>query len=129
MADTLAVFEQLPQHTQTIVWGERQVRFRLTWRERTGSWYIDIFELDDVTLIVAGRRVSALWVPLTGLALGDSLARDRELYVIAGIGADPFPRADLNQDGPVQLILILDDELPPVVEDPNLAVTVVLVTP
>lgn len=129
MADTFAVFDQLPQYTQTIVWGERQVRFRLTWRERTGSWYIDIFELDDVTLVVAGRRVSALWVPLTGLALGDSLARDRELYVIAGFGTDPFPRADLSQGGPVQLILILDDELPEVVEDPNLAVTVVLVTP
>lgn len=129
MAEAIAAFQELPQHTQTFVWGEKQVRLRLTYRERTGSWYLDIFELDDTTLIIGGRRISPRWAPLFGQALGDALARDRRLFIVGAPGGDPYPRADLTQEGPVQLLLVSDSEIPDAVVDPNLAIVVVITVP
>lgn len=129
MAEAIAAFQEQPQFTQTLIWGTTQVRFRLTYRDRTGAWYFDLFETDDVTEIITGRRVSPRWNSLLGQALDDQLARDRFFYVFAGIGSDPYPREDLNQDGPLEMSLFLRSELPVTTVDPNLAVTVTIVFP
>jgi hypothetical protein len=110
MAERFNLFPDLPQHTITTTWGDKQVRLRLTFRDRTSSWYLDIFELDD-TPIVLGRRVSPKFAPLLGLGLGGegvgTLPRDRELVVDGP--ADPYPRRDLGEV--VQLILLTDAEV------------------
>lgn len=130
MAEAIAAFPENPQVTQTLVWGTRQVRFRVTYRDRPGAWYFSIYELDDVTPIITGRRVSPRWNSLLGQALGDTLARDRFFYVFAGVGTDgPYPRADLNQNGPIQMLLVLNSDLPATSVDPNLAVTVTVSVP
>lgn len=96
----IAAFPDEPQHTMTIAWGDKQVRLRLTWRQRLASWYLDIFELDDgeggdAVAIARGRRVSPRWLPLLGLRpIG--LPGDPVLVVDGGVGSDPFPRSELG---------------------------------
>lgn len=63
---------------------------RFTWRDRTASWYIDLFESDGVTAIVLGKRLSPGWAPYAGLVI--ETLPDGLIYVR---GTDDFERADL----------------------------------
>ncbi len=115
MADQYTLFPDLPQHTITTTWGDRQVKIRLTFRDRMSSWYLDIFELDD-TPIVFGRRVSPQFAPLLGLAFGgEQLPRDRELLIDGP--SDPYERSELGEI--VSLILVSDAELAAIAPPPT----------
>lgn len=107
MIKSLTFFPAVPQHTSQIVWGDSEVRIRMTFRDRTASWYFDLFDLDEVA-IVTGRRVSPEWVPLAGLALDDSLDPDINLVTQ---GPSPYNRSDLGVG--LRLLLVPDDDLPP----------------
>ena len=107
MAQQLASFPDYPQHTFTTTWGDISAKVRLTWRERLGSWYLDIFDEDD-NAIVTGRRVSPRFLPLAGLALV-GLPDDVLPYIDAGVRSDPYQRSELGDS--VRLILLAESEL------------------
>lgn len=122
----IAAFPEEPQHTMTITWGDKQVRLRLTWRNRTGSWYLDIFELDDGEeagpAIVRGRRISPRWLPLLGLR-PVGLPVDPILLIDGGVGSDPFLRSDLG--GAVRKLLVNVADFPDVPDtSPDLTITI-----
>ena len=105
MAETVQTFPDQFAILITMTWGDRQIDVRFTWRERQGSWYIDLFE-DDGTPIVFGRRLSANGTPVSGFGFeGDELPRDRQLF-IAG-PRDPYPQFDLGTDFANELALVL----------------------
>lgn len=120
----IAAFPDEPQHFMTIAWGDRQVRLSFTWRNRTGSWYLDVFELDDTEVgaaIVRGRRVSPRWAPLAGLR-SVGLPQSPVLVIDGGVGSDPFPRSELGLSVRALLVDVADFPSPP---DPlDLTVTV-----
>jgi hypothetical protein len=94
MADQFTFFPQQPQDTSTQAWGTQQVLIRTTFRERTGSWYMDILTIDEKPLAI-GRRISPQFAPLLGLGLeGEGLPRDRYLVIDGPI--DPYLKADLS---------------------------------
>ena len=130
MANLIPAFVEFPSHTMTITWGDRQLRIRFIWRERTASWYFDVFELGDDNAttgdaIVLGRRVSPRWIPLLGL-IPVGLPLDVVAFVDAGIGSDPYLRSDL---GDAVRLLLLDRETEiPVPADPDVLAGDVLVT-
>lgn len=126
MAEQIASFPDEPQHSLTVAWGDKQVRLRLTWRERVAAWYLDIFELDDAegegAAITRGRRVSVRWGPLTGLR-PVGLPSDPALIVDGGEGGDPYLRSALGDA--VRLLLVGLDEFPtPDTGTPDLTVTI-----
>ncbi len=130
MGVAIPVFADLPQHTETVIFGEGQpdaveVRITLTFRTRTNSWYIDLRTTDGVD-IVLGRRVTPQWLPLAGLAL-EGLPRDLQMIVS---GPDDAARADLGvpSDDSKRLFILLvpRSELPPAVV-PDLGITATLV--
>ncbi len=135
MADRIAVFPESAQHTQTITWGDRQVRLRLTYRQRLASWYMDVYELPGDAVrglsgevgdpIVTGRRVSVRWPALLGLA-PEGLPRTREvLFLVVGpIRGEPYVRAELGAG--IQLYLFGEDEIPAQSAGPASSLTVVL---
>jgi len=123
----IAAFPDEPQHLMTIAWGDRQVRVRLTWRNRTASWYLDVFELGDGeqtgAALVRGRRVSPRWAPLAGLRVV-GLPQSPILVVDAAVRSDPFSRSELGRS--VRNVLVDADDFPPVVVAfPDLLVTIV----
>lgn len=122
MTVAIEVFNEIPQITQTIVWGETQVRVRLTFRERVGSWYVDIFEQDGTTPIILGRRVSPRWAPVEAYGLADRLSRTVVFVVDGPTGSDPYDRTEVQTDGPVRLLLVDLDEFPPDLVTPALTV-------
>lgn len=94
MAVQFQVFADLSAGTTTQTWDDRQIQVRTTFRERTGAWYIDLFELDG-TPIVFGRRVSPIFMPLFGLGFeGESLPRGQTLLALGP--DDPYLKAALN---------------------------------
>jgi len=122
--EQIAAFPNEPQHPMTVTWGDRQVRLRFTWRNRTRSWYLDIFELDDGEetgdAIVRGRRISPQWFPLIGLR---PVGLPQDPILIVDGGPDPYLRSDLGEG--VRALLVGLDDLPPVtVTSPNLTVTI-----
>lgn len=95
MALELKVYQELPQHTQTVTLEGVQYRLRLTWFERLQAWYLDLYQLDE-TPIALGRRVTPEWAPLARLLpVGKPTG---ELYVR---GPDPYRRDEL---GPLVLL-------------------------
>jgi hypothetical protein len=100
----------------TVSWGARQLRVRQTWRERTGSWYLDVYDLGDETgdptstgdPIVLGRRISPRFPPLLGL-VPEGLPLDPIPVIDAGIGSDPYQRSDLGEA--VRLLLVTREEI------------------
>lgn len=47
--------------------GPTRLTLEFTWRARTKSWYLDIFEVNGNPLLL-GRRLSAYWSPMYGYA-------------------------------------------------------------
>lgn len=107
MAVKFQLFPDLPQGTTTQTWDDRQIQIRTTFRERTGSWYMDLFELDG-TPIVFGRRVSPSFIPLLGLGFeGESLPRGQTLLVVGP--DDPYLVGDLSDT--LEALLLTDAEI------------------
>ena len=101
------VFADLTAGTTTQTWDDRQIQIRTTFRERTGAWYMDLFELDG-TPIVFGRRVSPGFAPLLGLGLeGVQLPRGPALVILGA--DDPYLRAALGDT--LTLLLLSAEEV------------------
>lgn len=118
------VFADLSAGTTTQTWADRQIQIRTTFRERTGAWYMDLFELDG-TPIVFGRRVSPNFVPLLGLGFeGEQLPRGQTLLVVGP--ADPYVKANLNDT--LELLLLSAEEVDALRGDPTTFETFVELT-
>ena len=92
MGQKLRTFPILPQHIQTVVLDD-QFRVELTFRDRTSSWYMDIYELDG-TPVLLGRRLSPSFSPTVGLVLEDG--PEGIIYVSGGF--DPYTREALEEN-------------------------------
>jgi hypothetical protein len=99
MAERLTIFYDQPQHRQSVVLDGERWGIRLTYRERTRSWYMDLYDADDEP-VALGRRLSGDWFAVvTVVAEGGPPGG---FYVV---GADPYER-----DG-VQLLYVTGDEI------------------
>ena len=97
-------YPSLAQHVYVITLGETAYRFTFTWRVRQEAWYFDL-ELEDGTELVKGRKVSASWLPLGAVDLGDN-APEGTLYVR---GPDNYERADWGAD--LRLVFVPEADL------------------
>lgn len=66
MGQIVTAFPSLPAFRQSVTFGEAQFSLRLTWRDRTASWYADLWAADG-TAIWLGQRVSPDWALGLGL--------------------------------------------------------------
>lgn len=112
-------FPDLPQHTMTVPIGGVLYVATFTWRERLGSWYLDL-RSQDGTDLVRGRRLTPGWGPLLGLLIPG--APEGLLWVR---GPDAFAQADLG--GELLLLHYAADELPQAASDPEAPLVVKLV--
>jgi hypothetical protein len=85
-------FPQFSQFDLTMQLGPTKLNLRMTYRERTKSWYLDIYEING-TPVVLGRRLSANWSPIIGYAAIPGLI-DGVLYVP---GIEGYEQEDLGQ--------------------------------
>lgn len=92
MALLLPGFPHLPAHRIRVTLGARAYDLRLTWRERTASWYLDLWKTDG-TPIALGRRLTPGWDPILGLGIADS-PDDGGFGTVRG--TDPYERQDLG---------------------------------
>lgn len=98
----IAAFPDLPRHVQTVTLAGRALRYRRTYRPRTRSWYVDIFD-GDGNPILLGRRLAAGWSPTIGLPIDLG-------GVLFVLGRDGYAREDLG--GELREIFVTTDELP-----------------
>lgn len=75
---------------QTVTLGGVDFRVGLTWRERTGSWYLDLYDAEENPLAL-GRRLSPGWSPLQGLSVEDG---PDGMFMVRG--PEPYLREDLG---------------------------------
>jgi len=112
MADQIATFQENPQLTQNIVLGEgataREIRLRMTYRERTASWYLDAYDIDDNPIII-GQRMSENWLPFEGYALTTKVPNLPEDIVFVAQGPSPYLREDLGDK--LLLFAYTEDEI------------------
>ena len=104
MAQIIQVFPELPAHLQSITLGETQFSLRLTWRERTRAWYVDLLAANG-TPIMQGQRVSPGWAIGAGLR---PVGRPDGVLLIRGPAV--YNREDLG--GTVELVFYPTNELP-----------------
>jgi len=130
MADQLATFQEKPQHSQNVTIGESpnaiELRVRLTRRERTASWYIDMFDLDDVPIIL-GQRVSENWAPFEGYALTTKVPGLPEDIVFIVQGPSPYKREDLGDT--LLIFAYTEDEIAAARAQPTGDAVIVTVAP
>jgi hypothetical protein len=116
-------FPQFSQFTLTMQMGPTKLTLRMTWRDRTKSWYLDIFQIDGTPLVL-GRRLSPYWSPI----FGD--ARTPELIdgSIAVRGLDGYEQDDLGTTSLLlwyipfsDLLLLAPDEVDPL--EPTITIT------
>jgi hypothetical protein len=120
MGRVLSLDPVVPSYLRTFTLGGTDYRIALTWRERTGSWYLDLYDAEEAPLAL-GRRVSPGWSPLLGLDIDGG--PEGMLFVR---GPEPYRREDLGAG--LRIIFYPTSENPdptPSDDDP----TVVLVTP
>lgn len=85
-------FPQFSSFSLTMELGPTKLFLRMTYRERTQSWYLDVRELND-TPVVLGRRISARYMlTLTYPELSELIAG--ELYAM---GLDGGTQQDLGK--------------------------------
>lgn len=106
MGQILPAFPILPQHTARVTLGEDEYTVRLTWRERTASWYMDLYDADGAALLL-GRRLAArgsLWfgMRVPGLPDGELFVSGLDGYARADLGSKVevvfYPRAEVTPD-------------------------------
>lgn len=59
-----------PRHSFVVTLGDLRYRFTFTWRERSSSWYMDLYTQDGTELVL-GKRLVPGWSPLAGVDLGE----------------------------------------------------------
>ena len=86
-------FPDLPSHRMRVTLGARTYGLRFTFRARTASWYVDIYDADGEPLIL-GQRMSPRWSPLAGYNIDAAPDSDGQGVIV--IGPDPYDRAMLG---------------------------------
>ncbi len=118
MGRVLSLDSVVPAYLQTFTLGGTDYRIGLTWRERTASWYLDLYDAEEAPLAL-GRRVSPGWSPLLGLSIeggpdGVLMVRGPEPYMRDGLGAglriifyptSEFPAATPSDDDPTVVLV------------------------
>ncbi|HEX5201304.1 MAG TPA: hypothetical protein VFW27_15335 [Actinoplanes sp.] len=84
MALRLPIYADQPEQRQTIALDGVQYQYRLIYRERRASWYLDLYA-EDGAPIALGRRLSPGWSMTVGVPDGPGGA-------LVAIGYDPYPR-------------------------------------
>lgn len=82
----LPIRYDLPAHRYRVTLSGAEFSLRFTFRDRTSSWYLDLFDVDGNPLAL-GRRLSPSYSPLLGVAV--DRGPSGLLYVE---GADPYER-------------------------------------
>jgi hypothetical protein len=117
MGQIVATFADLPASRQVVTLGGVQYQLRLTWRDRTASWYADLWSATG-TPIMLGQRLSPGWA--VGLGLTPAGKPDGVLLVR---GPSDYDRGTLG--GAMRLVFYPTSELPASSEDDDgLTVTV-----
>lgn len=100
----VTVYPDLPSFKQSLTLGGTRYRLRLTWKERLGAWYGDLYLISGVAVWL-GQRVSSSWA----MAFGLSAESDPEgmLYVR---GPAEYRREDLGES--LRLVFYADADLP-----------------
>lgn len=81
----LPLFPERPAQSYTIALDGVQYQIRLTYRERTASWYLDLYD-EQGEAVLLGRRLSPGAPPLNeGVTKGPP-------GVLFAAGPDPYPR-------------------------------------
>ncbi len=97
---TLRFNPDSPSSIQTVSLGGTSYRVRSTWRERSSSWYIDVY-LVDGTSVALGRRVAA------GAILVHDMDRHDPASPGGGVlfagGKDRYAREDLGGEGGIDV--------------------------
>jgi hypothetical protein len=104
MGQIITTYPGLPASSQVLTLGGTRYRLRLTWRERLGAWYADLWTQDGAEVWL-GQRVSAKW------ALGAGLVPEgapEGLLLVRG--PDLYRREDLGRS--LKLVFYPDAELP-----------------
>lgn len=115
MPVTIPVDPSRPSQIFDIVLAEVRYRMRLTWRERTASWYIDLLDGETEAPILVGRRVAPGFTPWRPKREG---MPEGVLYVR---GNDGYSRYDLGDS--LQLVFYETSELPAAAADLELTIT------
>jgi hypothetical protein len=98
MGQQIAVYPQRPRFLQTVTLDDVQYRLRLTWKERCGAWYADLYSLDGTALSL-GMRVSPGWGLLTSILPTSGESPPGFIFVRGG---DPYEREGLGES--VQIV-------------------------
>lgn len=85
----LPLYAELPAQSYTIALDGVQYQVRLTYRERTASWYLDLYD-ERGAAIVLGRRLSPGWSPQGFVTAAGPPGL---LYVF---GKDPYARDEIE---------------------------------
>lgn len=89
MPQKLPFFHDFPQHTYTVALDGVQYELGLTYRERTASWYLDLWDEQGAALL-RGRRLSPNWSPQAGVITGGPPG------LLAAFGRDPYDRYEIE---------------------------------
>lgn len=89
MIQRLPTFAEFPKHIMTLTLSGKVLRYQRTYRPRTGSWYVDIFDRDEKPLLL-GRRL-----------VGQQVVAGPEVLSVDGLiyarGPDEPRREDLGE--------------------------------
>ena len=85
----LPLYSEQPCHKYTVALDGVQYQVRLTYRDRTASWYLDLWD-EQGAAIVLGRRLSPGWSPQGFVTAAGPPGL---LYVF---GRDPYARDELE---------------------------------
>lgn len=80
----------LPAHRYRVTLSGVEFGLRFTFRDRTSSWYLDLFDVDGNPLAL-GRRLSPGYSPLLGVAVD----RGPSGYLLV-TGSDPYEREGIR---------------------------------
>ena len=89
MPERIPIFSDQPAHTYTLALDGVHYEFRLVYRDRTASWYLDLYDEQGSALIL-GRRISP------GASQNFGLISNGPPGVLFAFGADPYPRDGLE---------------------------------
>ncbi|NOT72464.1 MAG: hypothetical protein HOP09_14680 [Hyphomicrobium sp.] len=95
----IPIVTELPAQKFQIVLDGVQYTLRLTWKDRTASWYLDVYGPQGES-IALGRRLSAGYAPLAGAVTNGPPG------LLAVTGTEPASRHE------TQLFYFQVDELP-----------------
>jgi uncharacterized protein DUF6983 len=89
MPEQLPFHPEQPSHRYTMPLDGVQYDIRLTYRERTSSWYLDLWDENGRPLVL-GRRLSPNWGPTVGVLTAGPPGK---LFVF---GEDPYARDEIE---------------------------------